>query len=275
MSKPENVARTAFIIAEFRAEENAAATPLYRDDVVPLFLDAETREMARQSAATFPAASEMVKVRTWYFDRAMSRAMSDGARQVVILGSGLDTRAARLARDGVRFFEIDDGRTLDLKHERLSAAGLLPDVLFLPGDYLADDLVDRLRATGCDPDRSTYVLWEGNTTYLPPEDVMNVLGTLAGAFRDLSVSLDYMSEKVIARTTGHDDLDAYIDHLASIGAPWRSGFDDIKAVAADAGLTLLESFSAAELFRRCRGRETPPSPIFDHYFVCTMRSAGL
>ena len=275
MSKPGNVARTAFIIAEFRAEENAAAVPLYRDDVVPLFLDDETREMARLSAATFPAASEMVKVRTWYFDRAVSRAMDGGARQVVILGSGLDTRAARLARDGVRFFEMDDVRTLRLKHERFASAGLRPDVVFLPGDYLADDLVDRLRVAGCNPGRPTCVLWEGNTTYLPPEDVMNLLGALAGAFRDLTVSLDYMSEKVIMRTTGHDDLDAYIDHLASIGAPWRSGFDDIQAVAKDAGLSLVESFSAAELFRRCRGRGTPPSPIFDFYFVCTMRRVGI
>jgi O-methyltransferase involved in polyketide biosynthesis len=143
--------RTAFIIAEFRAEENAAAEPLYRDDVVPLFLDDETRGMALESAATFPAASEMVKVRTWYFDRAVSRAMSEGARQVVILGSGLDTRAARLARKGVRFFEIDDGRTLRLKRARLAAAGLRPHVAWIPGDYLADDLIDRLRAAGCDP----------------------------------------------------------------------------------------------------------------------------
>jgi methyltransferase (TIGR00027 family) len=241
--------------------------------VVPLFLDDETREWARRSAATFPPASEMVKVRTWYFDRAMGRALSEGIRQVVILGSGLDTRAVRLAREGVRFFEIDDGRTLRLKEERLADVGLRPDARFIAGDYLSDDLLDRLRAAGCDPGRPAYVLWEGNTTYLPPEDVMSLLGVVAGAFRDLTISFDYMSGKVITRTTGHDDLDAYIDHLASIGAPWRSGFDDIKAVAEDAGLSLVESFSASELFQRCRGAASPPSPIFDHYFVCTMRSA--
>ena len=275
LRKPEKIARTAYIIAEFRAEENAGPDPLYRDDVVPLFLDAETREMARLSAATFPAASEMVKVRTWYFDRAMTRALSAGATQAVILGAGLDTRAVRLAREGARFFEIDDALTLRLKQDGLAAAGMRPDVAWIPGDYLADGLIDLLRGTGCDLDRPTHVLWEGNTTYLEPADVRSVLGVLAGAFRDLDLSFDFMSEKVITRTTGYADLDAYIDHLTSIGAPWRSGFDDIESVAADAGLTLVESFSASELFRRCRGLETAPSPIFDHYFVCTMRSAGI
>jgi hypothetical protein len=37
-----NVKATAFVVAQCRAEENAAASPLYRDDVVELFLDDET-----------------------------------------------------------------------------------------------------------------------------------------------------------------------------------------------------------------------------------------
>ena len=39
----ENVSGTAFVVAEFRAEENAEPAPLYRDPVVELFLSEETR----------------------------------------------------------------------------------------------------------------------------------------------------------------------------------------------------------------------------------------
>ena len=43
MSQIKDVSGTAFVVAEFRAEENRAATPLYRDSVVGLFLSEESR----------------------------------------------------------------------------------------------------------------------------------------------------------------------------------------------------------------------------------------
>ena len=59
----ENVSGTAFVVAEFRAEENAETAPLYRDPVVELFLSEETRQAAERVAARFPQVREMVKVR--------------------------------------------------------------------------------------------------------------------------------------------------------------------------------------------------------------------
>src|SRR3954465_7324239 len=41
-----NVTGTAFVVAEYRAEENYAVNPLYRDDVVGLFLSAASRRAA-------------------------------------------------------------------------------------------------------------------------------------------------------------------------------------------------------------------------------------
>ena len=46
MSEIKNVSGTAFIIAEFRAEENAAPEPLYRDEIVKLFLDRNSEQVA-------------------------------------------------------------------------------------------------------------------------------------------------------------------------------------------------------------------------------------
>ncbi|MGH6636164.1 MAG: hypothetical protein ACRED0_08565 [Gammaproteobacteria bacterium] len=48
MAKIQNVTGTAFVVAEFRADENAEAHPLYSDPIVPLFLNGETRKAAKR-----------------------------------------------------------------------------------------------------------------------------------------------------------------------------------------------------------------------------------
>ena len=83
-----------------------------------------------------------------------------------------------------------------------------------------------------------------------------------------------MSARVIARTTGHADIDAYIDKLGEMGAPWVSGIDDGISFAAKAGLRLLERCSAAELHARYRPGEQLGSNLFGFYFVATLEGAG-
>ena len=106
MTRIQDVTGTAFIVAEYRARENAEADPLYVDQIVPLFLDERTRQAANGISADFPAAEKMVRLRTRYFDDRLDEQLSLGRRQVVILGSGLDTRAVRKQSPGVAYFEI-------------------------------------------------------------------------------------------------------------------------------------------------------------------------
>lgn len=68
MSESKNVKGTAFIIGEFRAEANEEEIPLYKDEIVKLFLNNETKQLANHVAQNFPAAKEMIKLRTKYFD---------------------------------------------------------------------------------------------------------------------------------------------------------------------------------------------------------------
>jgi O-methyltransferase involved in polyketide biosynthesis len=64
----ESVTGTAFVVAEFRAEENSVSTPLYTDSVGGLFLNEETKQAAGRVAASFPPVKDLVKIRTEYFD---------------------------------------------------------------------------------------------------------------------------------------------------------------------------------------------------------------
>ena len=64
MAEIEKVSGTAFVVAEFRAEENLEADPLCRDSVVGLFLNDDTRQAARLVAASFPQVKDLVRIRT-------------------------------------------------------------------------------------------------------------------------------------------------------------------------------------------------------------------
>ncbi|MEG4347664.1 class I SAM-dependent methyltransferase [Microcoleus sp. A003_D6] len=205
-----NVTGTAFIVAEFRAEENAETAPLYTDNTVKIWLNEETKRIAGEIAQNSPAAKEMIKLRTKYFDDVLSNQILAGCQQIVILGSGLDTRAARINGEKVTYVEIDDRATLELKESTLKAHKIKANVRYIPGDYLQDGLIALLKPSKLDFDQPTYFLWEGNTTLIAKKDVIFVLEQIRDNFKDFKLSFDYMSEKVIARTTGYQDINDYI-----------------------------------------------------------------
>ncbi|HEY9699542.1 MAG TPA: class I SAM-dependent methyltransferase [Trichocoleus sp.] len=260
---------TAFIVAEFRAEENHASEPLYRDKIVQLFLNAESKQVAAQVAQSFPPVKEMVKLRTRYFDDVLVQQLTQGYQQVVILGSGLDTRAVRMATPNVRYFEIDRAATLQLKAERLAAHGIAAKVTYIPGDYVKDDLTVLLKNNHFDFQLPTYFLWEDKVTYLKRADIIAVLDTIRNHIKRFQLSIDYMSQQVIANI-GSVELNDYIEQLKQRDAPWITGFKDIARFSRGLGLDAVEICSAAQLHDRYRPQMPRPSPLFEFYFVCTL-----
>jgi len=268
----KNVTGTAFIVAEFRAEENEEANPLYTDHVVKIWLNEETKKVASHIAQSSPAVKEMVKLRTKYFDDVLSNQILGGCKQVVILGSGLDTRAARINGEKVIYFEIDDRATLQLKEETLKAKKVTANVRYLPGDYVKDGLMPLLTQSEFDFARQTYFLWEGNTTLLGKKDVIFVLEQIRDNVHNFRLSFDYMSEKVILRTTGYQDINDYIDKYESMYAPWITGFEKIATLADELHLKVIENFSTADLYAQYRPGRSLESNLFKFYFVCTLKN---
>src|SRR5262249_25998912 len=112
MTEIQNVTGTAFVVAEYRAQENAEQNPLYRDPIVPLFLSEQTRRAADRIAAGFPPSGEGVRLRTRFFDDRLDEELGRRCQPVVILGAGLDTRGMRKQAAGVTYFEIDEADIL-------------------------------------------------------------------------------------------------------------------------------------------------------------------
>jgi methyltransferase (TIGR00027 family) len=270
MSRIKDVSGTAFVVAEFRAEENGAATPLYRDSVVGLFLNDESRDAAGRVAASFPPVKDMVKVRTKYFDDVLERHIRSHVRQVVILGAGLDTRAVRKQAADVRYFEIDDAATLALKQTCYQQQGVNVNVKFIPGNYVTDGLIDLLKRNDFDFDLPTYFIWEGNVMYLPLDSVKHTLAELRRCVKRFALSFDYMAEAVISKTTGDPGITSLVESFARMGAPWLSGIRDIQSLARELSLHLVDNFKTSELYQMYWLGRPVTSPIFGFYSVCTL-----
>lgn len=112
-----------------------------------------------------------VHVRTRHIDAVFEDSLKSGARQVVILGAGLDSRAYR-APDSVRrtrVFEVDFPPTQEYKKKRvIEIMGSLPrHVTYVPIDFTKEDLGTVLGKAGYDRTLKTIFVWEGVTFYLP------------------------------------------------------------------------------------------------------------
>jgi len=270
MTEIQDVTGTAFIVAEYRARENAEQNPLYRDPIVPLFLSKQTRQAADRVAQDFPPGVQGVILRTRYLDDRLDGQLSRGCRQVVIPGAGLDTRGVRKQKPGVTYFEIDDAEILNFKKERLAKEGIEAQIVYIPGNYVTEDLLRLLATNGFNFDLPSYVIWEGNTMYLNRPEVLKVLTDLRNKVVKFAISFDYLTEAVINYATGDERISAFTKHFADMDAPWTFGIDDLDALAGDAGLTVVDDVKTAELFRTFWPNRQLDSKWYDNYALSTL-----
>ena len=126
---------------------------------------------ARTRSALYGA----LATRTLFFDAAVDAALGAGITQIVLVGAGYDSRAWRLARPGVRFFEVDHPATQRDKQERAPAAG---GPVFVPVDLGRDAVVIALARAGFDPTMPAQFVIEGVTMYVVDDDVRSLLTAL-------------------------------------------------------------------------------------------------
>ncbi|MEM6104778.1 class I SAM-dependent methyltransferase [Mycobacterium sp. 050272] len=152
------------------------AEPLVRAVGVDFFtkmMDGELDLSAIENATPVRMRSMVdgMAVRTKYFDDYFVNATAAGVRQVVILASGLDSRAYRLPWPAETVvYEIDQPQVIDFKTTTLADIGAQPTAIrrTIPID-LRQDWPAALRAAGFDTNTPTAWLAEGLLIYLPPE----------------------------------------------------------------------------------------------------------
>jgi len=124
----------------------------------------------------------------------VSQALTEGIRQVVILGAGFDCRLYRLSGiDRVAAFEVDHPATLGAKLSRLrNVIRRLPgNVRYVEIDFDRQNLTEALEQRGFDRGQPSIFVWEGVTNYLSAKAVDAVLCYVAGCAAGTRVAFTY------------------------------------------------------------------------------------
>jgi methyltransferase (TIGR00027 family) len=161
--------------------------------------------------------------RTRFFDDFFHDATHAGIRQAVILASGLDSRAYRLAWPaGTVVYEIDQPEVIEFKTTTLSSLGAAPttDRRTVAID-LRDDWPAALKAAGFDPTQPTAWIAEGLFGYLPPEAQDRLLDQIS----DLSVPGSRMGAEGVPAGQVVDE-DTVRERMKAVSDRWQAhGFD--------------------------------------------------
>ncbi|OBF91741.1 SAM-dependent methyltransferase [Mycobacterium sp. 852014-52450_SCH5900713] len=177
-----SVGATATAVAAQRAIASQGPDPLLNDpfadplvravgsDVFVKLIDHEV-DRSDDPLLNRQAVNEQITVRTRYFDDFFTQATESGIRQAVILASGLDTRAYRLAWPaGTVVYEIDQPEVIEFKTRVLAELGAEPTAeRRTVAIDLREDWPAALVEAGFEANAPTAWRAEGLLVYLPPE----------------------------------------------------------------------------------------------------------
>jgi methyltransferase (TIGR00027 family) len=247
--------RTALLVAAYRARASARRGAVCDDPFAARLAGGEGEALARRFDPFQPDVELWVAIRTAHLDarvRALvaERGAPPARRQVVILGAGLDTRAARLARPGVRFFEVDAPPSAADKQERLAALGDYPAhaATYVSCDFEREDFMARLAEAGFDVEAPSVFVFEGVIYYLQESAARAALERLARVPHPQSVVLfDYVGSRMARGTVRHPGDREMSRELGALGEPLRFGIDDVLPLLYDAGFRRARVASFDEL----------------------------
>lgn len=251
MDVTTSASKTALMVCAYRARVGHWKQPLFVDPWASAIAGAEGDDIAKRLDARFPPMELWLGLRVAYLDRLVGLAVDRlSIRQVVILGAGYDTRAARLPRAGVRFFEVDHPATQAAKRAKLAELPGYPidAATYAPCNFEREDPIERLVAHGFSTSEPALVIWEGVVPYLTEAAVRATATRLAGGLDPRSlVAFDFVGKKL---ATGHNLSDK--DHqtrsfVGELGEPIQFGTDDPLPLLVECGFKWVRALDFNEL----------------------------
>jgi methyltransferase (TIGR00027 family) len=163
--------------------------------------------------------------RARFIDDAALAALSQGIKQLVILGAGLDTRAYRLPGiEGVKVFEVDLPSVQNDKKKKVQKyLGRLPEnVTFIPIDFDTQSLEAVFSGTSFDPSAPAVFIWEGVTQYITEEAVHRTLEFVGKSYQGSILLFTYVLKSIIDRSPDFPGADHLMDVVGE-SSPWTFG----------------------------------------------------
>jgi methyltransferase (TIGR00027 family) len=251
MDIDSSASKTALMVSAYRARASRWPRPLFTDPWAEQLAGSDGHELARRLDLRFPPMELWLALRVSYLDRLVGLAIDRlSVRQVVVLGAGYDTRAARLPRAGVRYFEVDHPATQASKRERLARLDGYPldAATYVTCNFESEDPVEHLAAGGFDLHEPAIVLWEGVVPYLTEPAVRASASRIATALdRRSLLAFDFLGKNYATGTLRRSaDLETRAS-FGELGEPIRYGTDDILPLLYDCGFRWVRVLDFNEL----------------------------
>jgi len=226
--------KTALRVALRRAAHQVHDTrPLVFDDPLavkilgPEFAEEIKRTPAAEKRPFSAALRAFMVCRARFAEDVLAEGVrTDGARQYVVLGAGLDTFAYRNKFAGVRVFEVDHPATQAWKRERLHAAKIaVPESMQLVAvDFETMSLRQELLRAGFDFNVPAVVAWLGVVPYLTAEGFAATMRVLERMAPGSSVVFDYSQPREVLPAVEQLMLDSISARVAQAGEPFQLFF---------------------------------------------------
>jgi methyltransferase (TIGR00027 family) len=192
-------------------------TRLVTGELRPEDLDSDSESVGMQRM------TDSMAVRTKFFDEFFLSAAEAGIHQAVILASGLDSRAYRLAWPaGTTVYEIDQPEVIEFKTRTLADLSAEPTAMRRTVAMdLRYDWPSVLIEEGFDPKQPTAWSAEGLLGYLPPDAQDRLLDTIT----ELSAPGSRVAVESVPNIDPSDHEKA-IERMQAASERWRDhGFD--------------------------------------------------
>jgi methyltransferase (TIGR00027 family) len=223
-------------------------------------------------------APAIVLARAQYGEDLLEQAVTQGVRQYVILGAGMDSFAWRrpdlLAR--LQVFEVDHQATQAHKRQRLREVGLEPpaNLHFLAVDFSQENLAAALRRAPYDPQAPTFFSWMGVTYYLARDAILDTWRAITEVAPPGSVVIfDYLDADAFVPGRVSRRVEIMIEIVQRVGEPMVTGFDPdtLAADLSSQGLRLQENLSPATIQDRFFKERTDGYHACEHaHFACAV-----
>ena len=210
----------------------------------------------RGNSYRLPSLRAFVAARSRFAEDQLAQAFSEGVRQYVILGAGLDTFAYRNPfAPELRVFEIDHPATQGWKRAQLSRAGIeVPDsVSFLSLDFDHQTLADALQSTPAfDLRRPAFFAMLGVTPYLAQEALLTVLKYVSSLPPTSGIAFDYTVALNKLNIIERLNVELLAARVAKLGEPFRLFLDpdELAVTLRSLGFSWVEDLDASAINSR-------------------------
>lgn len=216
----------------------------------------EAKEAWEQYERLIPGLGNSIAARVKYFDDFVENSINEGFEQLVILGSGYDTRPYRIEglKGKVRIFEVDHPETQRVKIEKIKEIfGLLPNhVVYVSADLETEELGQQLANKGYNRSQKTLFIMEGVVIYIPPRTVDEILSFIVkNSGKGSVIIFDYFSESVIDGTCKLAEGKNMRKHVEKLGEPLQFGIKEgtVEMFLAERGFSKIQNVTSEDYKR--------------------------